>query len=89
MYHIRIALFQFFSHLPTLPVLPSELLNPNRASLQAGREPTTLTALRLCKKLKKFDYVAEKGSYVRNYVLKVSCSLAKNYLAVETQRADK
>jgi hypothetical protein len=65
------------------------LLNPNRASLQAGREPTTLTTLNLCKKLQKFDYVAEKGSDVRNYALKVSCSLAKNYLAVETQRADK
>jgi hypothetical protein len=32
-------------------VLPSELLNPNRASLQAGREPTKLTTLNLCKKL--------------------------------------
>jgi hypothetical protein len=48
-YHRRIALFQFFSHLPTLSVLPSELLNPNRASLQAGREPRTPTTV-LCKK---------------------------------------
>jgi hypothetical protein len=40
-------------------------------------------------KASKFDYVAEKGSYVRNYALKVSCSLAKNYLAVEIQQADK
>jgi hypothetical protein len=39
-------------------------------------------------KASKFDYAAEKGSYVRNYALKVSCSLAKIYLAVETQRAD-
>jgi hypothetical protein len=40
-------------------------------------------------KVSKFDYVAEKGSNVRNYALQVSCSLAKIYLAVETQRADK
>jgi hypothetical protein len=65
-YHIRIAFFQFFSHLPTLSMLPSELLNPNRASLQVGREPTTLITLNLCKKLQKFDYVVEKRSYVRN-----------------------
>jgi hypothetical protein len=43
----------------------------------------------LCKKLQKFDCIAKKRLYVRNYALKVSCSLAKNYLAVETQPADK
>jgi len=36
-----------------------------------------------------FEYVAEKGSYVRNYALKNSCSLAKIYLAVETQLANR
>jgi hypothetical protein len=57
---MRIALFQFFSHLPTLSMLPSELLNPNLASLQAGREPTTLTTLNLCKKLQILTMLQRK-----------------------------
>jgi hypothetical protein len=79
-YHIRIALFQFFSHLPTLSVLPSELLNPNRASLQAGRENPQLSTY--AKSFKKLTMLQRKDR-MRNYALKVSCSLAKNYLAVE------
>jgi hypothetical protein len=58
-------------------MLPSELLNPNRAP---SRERTHNTCnSQLMQKASKFDYVAEKGSYVRNYALKVSCSFAKNY----------
>jgi hypothetical protein len=59
-YHIRIALFQFSSHLPTLSMLPSKLLNPNRASLQAGRESTTLTTLNSAKSFKNLTVLQRK-----------------------------